>query len=115
MMEIDELAGRSCMPCRGGEPSLQGPAIAGLTARLGGGWAVIENHHLEKTFRFRNFQKALDFTNAIGRIAEEQGHHPDVGLAWGRVVVTLWTHKAGGLTENDFILAAKIDRAYGTG
>jgi 4a-hydroxytetrahydrobiopterin dehydratase len=113
--DASELAERTCVPCRGGEPPLQGPAIAGLAAQLGGGWDVVGEHHLEKTYRFKNFRQALEFTNAIGQIAEEQGHHPDIGLAWGRVAVTLWTHKVGGLTESDFVLAAKVDRAYGGG
>ena len=77
---------------------------------LRGGWQVVEEHHLEKEFRFRNFAEALAFTNKIGAIAEEQGHHPDIDLAWGKVCVTIWTHKIDGLTRSDFVLAAKIDR-----
>jgi 4a-hydroxytetrahydrobiopterin dehydratase len=73
-------------------------------------WRVVDAHHLERDFGFPDFRAALDFTNAVGELAEEQGHHPDLHLAWGRVVVTTWTHKIDGLTESDFILAAKIDR-----
>ena len=114
-MDTSELADRTCVPCRGGVPPLQGPVLAELSARLGGGWAVVDGRHLEKTYRFQNFRQALDFVNTIGQIAEEQGHHPEIGLGWGRVAVTSWTHMAGGVTENDFILAAKVDRAYGDG
>lgn len=114
-MKSAALADRSCVPCRGGVPPLQGPVLAELSARLGGGWNVVGDHQLEKTYRFHNFRQALDFVNTIGQIAEEQGHHPEIGLGWGRVAVTSWTHKAGGLTDNDFILAAKVDRAYGGG
>lgn len=83
-----------------------------LLARLDDGWDVVETHHLERTFEFPDFAEALAFTNAIGEIAEEQGHHPDIHLAWGRVGVEIWTHKIDGLTESDFVLAAKFDRSY---
>jgi 4a-hydroxytetrahydrobiopterin dehydratase len=74
-------------------------------------WNVVNNHHIEREFKFPDFKTALAFTNKVGGIAEEQGHHPDICLAWGRVGVTIWTHKINGLTESDFILAAKIDKA----
>jgi 4a-hydroxytetrahydrobiopterin dehydratase len=83
-----------------------------LLSRLDDGWNVVETHHLERTFEFPDFAEALAFTNTIGEIAEEQGHHPDIYLAWGRVGVEIWTHKIDGLTESDFVLAAKFDRAY---
>lgn len=70
---------------------------------------MIEEHHLDKTFVFKDFRQALDFTNQVGDLAEQQGHHPDIHLSWGRVRVAIWTHKIDGLTESDFILAAKID------
>ncbi len=73
-------------------------------------WQVIEEHHLERSFRFKNFAEALRFTNGIGALAEEQGHHPDILLSWGKAAVRIWTHKIDGLTESDFVLAAKIDR-----
>ncbi|PYQ50099.1 MAG: 4a-hydroxytetrahydrobiopterin dehydratase [Acidobacteria bacterium] len=104
------LAGEKCVPCRGGVPPLKGQELFALHRDLGGGWQVVEEHHLEKEFRFRNFAEALAFTNKIGAIAEEQGHHPDIDLAWGKVRVTIWTHKIDGLTRSDFVLAAKIDR-----
>ena len=79
---------------------------------LGGGWILVEDHHIEKEFRFRNFRWALEFTNRIGEIAEREGHHPDINLSWGKVRLTLWTHVARGLTENDFIVAAKSDKVF---
>ncbi len=106
-----ELASMKCVPCRGGVPPMGEPEIRRTQERLGGGWDVVEGHHLRKEFRFRDFAEALAFTNRVGAIAEEQGHHPDIELAWGRVVATIWTHKIDGLTESDFVLAAKIDRA----
>jgi 4a-hydroxytetrahydrobiopterin dehydratase len=74
-------------------------------------WTVVHTHHLEREYKFPDFKTALDFTNKVGAIAEEQGHHPDIYVAWGKVRVTIWTHKIDGLTESDFILAAKIDKA----
>ena len=82
-----------------------------LLEKLGGGWTIASEHHLEKEYKFKNFREALDFTNRVGEIAEAQGHHPDIYLAWGKVKITLWTHKIDGLTESDFILAAKADAA----
>jgi len=73
-------------------------------------WSVIDEHHIVRTYKFPDFKSALEFVNRIGAIAEEQGHHPDMMLSWGKVEVTTWTHKVNGLTESDFILAAKIDR-----
>jgi 4a-hydroxytetrahydrobiopterin dehydratase len=104
------LAAETCVPCRGGVPPMKGEDLAALQRELGGGWNVVEEHHLEKEYRFKNFVEALGFTNGIGEIAEEQGHHPDIYLAWGKVRITIWTHKIDGLTRSDFVLAAKIDR-----
>jgi 4a-hydroxytetrahydrobiopterin dehydratase len=104
------LAGEKCVPCRGGVPPLKGDALRELEDTLGGGWQVVNAHHLEKEFTFPDFASALAFTNTIGAIAEEEGHHPDIHLAWGKVRVTIWTHKIDGLTRSDFVLAAKIDR-----
>jgi 4a-hydroxytetrahydrobiopterin dehydratase len=105
------LANETCVPCRGGVPPLKGADLAALSHDLGGGWKVVEEHHLEKEYRFANFAEALAFTNRIGEIAEQQGHHPDIYLAWGKVRVTIWTHKIDGLTRSDFVLAAKMDAA----
>ena len=103
------LADKTCVPCRGGVPPLTAEQIAPLRAEVAD-WEVVENHHLRRTFRFKDFREALDFTSAVGELAEAQGHHPDIHLAWGKVGVEIWTHKIDGLTESDFVLAAKIDR-----
>lgn len=104
-----ELAKKNCIPCRGGTPPLKGPELKFLNDKLGQGWQVLEEHHLEKEYAFKNFKEALDFTVKVGELSEQQGHHPDIYLAWGKVKLTLWTHKIEGLSESDFILAAKID------
>jgi len=105
-----ELADKRCVPCRGGVPPLKGRDLEQLRTQLDGAWRVVEEHHLEREFKFEDFAQALAFTNAVGATAEEQDHHPDIYLAWGKVRITIWTHKIDGLTESDFILAAKIDR-----
>lgn len=107
---MTNLAAEKCIPCRGGVPRLEGPPLRALESELGGGWHVVNDHHLEKEFPFPDFVSALAFTNRIGALAEEEGHHPDIHLAWGKVGVTIWTHKIDGLSRSDFVLAAKIDR-----
>lgn len=102
------LSAKHCVPCRGGVPPLTPAEIAPLH-QWTPEWRVIDDHHLERTFVFPDFATALAFVNEVGAVAEEQGHHPDLLLAWGKVTVTLWTHKIDGLTESDFILAAKLD------
>ena len=104
------LSDRKCVPCEAAAPTLRGEEISAYLEVLNHDWQVIDEHHLERAFRFKNFREALDFTNKIGQIAEEEGHHPDIYLSWGKVKVMTFTHKVGGLTENDFILAAKIDK-----
>ena len=106
---MSELAQRECVPCKGGVPPMTAEQIAPWLTQLGGGWQVVDNHHLQKEFRFKDFRQALDFTNQVGELSEKIGHHPDLFLAWGKVGVTLWTHKIGGLSESDFIFAAKVD------
>ena len=105
---MSSLASKHCVPCRGGTPALDGIELDRLLREVPH-WQIVNDHHITRTFTFPDFKHALTFTNQIGVIAEEQGHHPDILLAWGRVEVTLWTHAAKGLTESDFILAAKID------
>lgn len=105
----EQLADKQCVPCRGGVPALKGQALE----RLHNGvpeWNVVNEHRLQREFRFPDFKQALEFVNRVGAIAEEQGHHPDILLAWGKVEVTMWTHTVDGLTESDFIIAAKIER-----
>ena len=106
---MNALAEKECAPCRGGEPPLKGEDLRKMAQQLKGGWNVVDEHHLEKEYRFKDFREALNFTNKAGELAEAQGHHPDIYLAWGKVRFTIWTHKIDGLTESDFIMAAKID------
>lgn len=112
---VSELAQKECVPCKGGVPPLQGDAITKLREQLGGGWAAKNDHHLEKTYEFKNFVEALDFTNKVGAIAEDQGHHPEIHLGWGKVRLEIWTHAIDGLTESDFVLAAKCDEVLEEG
>ena len=104
------LAQETCIPCRGGVPPLKGEELDALQEKLGNGWQIINEHHLEKEYIFADFRQALDFTVKVGEVAENQGHHPDIYLVWGKVKLTIWTHKIDGLTESDFILAAKADQ-----
>lgn len=104
------LSQKDCIPCKGGVPPLTAEQIQPLSSQVKN-WSVINNHHIEREFKFPDFKAALAFTNKIGAIADEQGHHPDILLGWGKVGVKIWTHKIDGLTESDFILAAKIDDA----
>ena len=104
-----ELHERTCVPCRGGVPPLSAGEVSNLLAKIEG-WEAPRAHHLSKTFKFPDFKTALAFVGRVGAMAEEQGHHPDLQLAWGKVVVEIWTHKIDGLTESDFVFAAKCDR-----
>jgi 4a-hydroxytetrahydrobiopterin dehydratase len=105
---VANLASRTCVPCRGGIPPMRGPEIVEFLAELDG-WEVVREHHLLKSYTFKDFREALAFVNRLGQLAEEQGHHPDICFGWGRVELTIFTHKIDGLSESDFILAAKID------
>ena len=106
---MSDLASKSCVPCRGGVPPLKGEELLALQKQVDG-WQVVDEHHIVKAFKFPDFRKALEFVNRVGELAEQQGHHPDIYLAWGKVEISIWTHKINGLTESDFILAAKIDQ-----
>ena len=103
-----ELAQKSCVPCRGGVPPLPPAEASALLAQLVG-WEIVNDYHLVKSYRFKNFTEALAFVDRVGAIADEQNHHPDIYLAWGKVRIEIWTHKIDGLTESDFIFAAKVD------
>ncbi len=105
----EQLADKKCVSCRGDVPALKGSALAEFQKQLPH-WTVTNQHHLQREFRFPDFKQALAFVNLVGEIAEAEGHHPDILLGWGKVGITVWTHKVDGLTESDFILAAKIDR-----
>lgn len=106
---MSDLASKTCVPCRGGVPPMKGDEL-NLYLNQVKGWKAVNEHHLTKAFTFPDFKQALAFVNRVGAIAEEQGHHPDILLTWGKAEVTTWTHKIDGLTESDFILAAKIDQ-----
>ena len=106
---MTELAARRCVPCRGDVPPLKGTELDELSRQVPE-WEVVDEHHLKREFRFKNFREALDFVNRVGALAEEQAHHPDIEFGWGRVALEIFTHKIDGLTESDFILAAKVDR-----
>ena len=103
------LADRDCVPCKGGVPPLDGEELEKLAEELDGDWQVVDGKRLEKSYKFEDFRQALDFTNRVGELAEDVGHHPDIYLAYGKVKLKIWTHKIGGLSESDFILAAKAD------
>jgi 4a-hydroxytetrahydrobiopterin dehydratase len=105
---MTELASKSCVPCRGDVPPLRGTELRELSRQIPG-WEVVDEHHLKREFRFKNFREALDFVNRVGELAEEQAHHPDIDFGWGRATVKIFTHKIDGLTESDFILAAKVE------
>ncbi len=111
MMTPSSLADQKCVPCLGGTPPLTPAEIAPLLAQVEG-WTVEANKKLQKSFRFKNFVQAVEFVNALTQVAEQEGHHPDLYVRWGEVRVYLWTHKIDGLTESDFVMAAKIDRVY---
>ena len=104
-----ELASKKCKPCEDGAAPLAGDALRQMQNQLDGNWRISGGKQLEQKFEFPDFKEALKFTNHVGEIAEQQGHHPDIFLAYGEVRIRLSTHAAGGLTENDFILAAKIN------
>ncbi len=113
---MNDLAAKDCVPCRGGIPPLNDTEIEPLIAQLPG-WNVEERaspkfgsvKYLTREYRFTNFAEAMNAANAVAKIAEEQQHHPDLHVAWGRLGVEMWTHKIGGLTESDFVFAAKCD------
>ena len=105
---MSDLASKTCVPCRGGTPPLKGEELDDLRRQVPE-WEVVEEHHLRLRFRFKTFREALVFVNRVGELAEEQGHHPNVTFGWGYAEVTIFTHKINGLTESDFILAAKIN------
>jgi 4a-hydroxytetrahydrobiopterin dehydratase len=106
---MTDLASKTCVPCRGGVPPLTGKELDALAQQVPE-WDVVDGHHITRAFSFPDFAQALEFANKVGAIAEAQGHHPDILLSWGKAAVTTWTHKINGLTESDFILAAKIDK-----
>ena len=108
---MSDLAQKHCVPCRKGVPPLTGAALLTFSRQFPF-WRVIQEHHLLKTFLFADFAEALKFVNCVAGVAEQEGHHPDLSLSWGQVDIKIFTHKIDGLSENDFILAAKIDQVH---
>ena len=108
--KMTALAEKECVACKGGAATLKGEALAGFSKQINSDWRVVNEHQLEREYKFANFRDALAFTNRVGELAESQNHHPDFYLAWGKVKLTLWTHKIDGLTESDFVFAAKVDQ-----
>lgn len=109
---MSELAKKKCVPCTVGTPPLKGEELQSYYHQLPDDWELIEEKRLEKTYKFKDFKEALAFVNALGKVAEEEGHHPDIELSWGKVKVSLSTHKIKGLSESDFVLAAKADVCF---
>jgi 4a-hydroxytetrahydrobiopterin dehydratase len=109
-METAKLLELHCVPCRGGVLRLRGEELRALHEQLGGEWAVVNEHHLEREYTFKNFREAMVFANRVAELAEQEGHHPELQVGWGYVRVLAWTHKADGLTQSDFVLAAKVDK-----
>ncbi|ABR50344.1 transcriptional coactivator/pterin dehydratase [Alkaliphilus metalliredigens QYMF] len=107
---MNNLAEKKCIPCSLGTPPLSSDEIKRYISQLHEEWKVINDHHLEREFKFKNFKEALSYTNVIGQLAEKEGHHPDMLLSWGKVKITLFTHKIDGLSESDFVFAAKVDK-----
>ncbi len=112
MTETEQLAEKKCVPCKGGVPPMKGRELTQILQQVPE-WKAVDEHHITRMFTFPDFKQALAFVNRVGEIAEDQGHHPDIYLTWGKVDLTLWTHKIDGLTESDFIMAARIDRVLG--
>lgn len=108
---MSSLAEQHCEPCRGGMPPMDRDAIEALLPQLDPRWEVVEDHHLRRAYRFKDFASALAFTQTVGAIAEAQGHHPEITLGWGKVELEIWTHKIDGLHLADFILAARCEEA----
>lgn len=107
---MPSLATRHCVPCKGGVPPLQGEEVKLLLKELGSDWQALDEHHLTKAYKFKDFRESQDFVMRVGEIAEQEGHHPDICFGWGWAEIKIYTHKIDGLTESDFILAAKIDQ-----
>jgi 4a-hydroxytetrahydrobiopterin dehydratase len=108
-MESCSLVNKACVPCQGGVPPLEDSVVQDLLIKVGGNWHINEQGHLAKTYEFSNFMKPMEFANKIAELAEQEGHHPDLTISWGTCIIEVWTHKINGLTESDFILAAKIE------
>src|SRR3989344_7962667 len=103
------LSDKKCVACEGGTPPLEAEKVKECMAELAGGWDIIDGKKIKKEFKFEDFKEAMAFVNKVAEIAESEGHHPDIHIFYNKVEIELWTHAVGGLSENDFIMAAKID------
>jgi len=110
-MATSELAQKECIPCKGGVDPLKGDELKKLQSVLGNDWDVVNEHHLEKQYKLKDWAQAMKLANAISEIAEDQNHHPDLEVSYGSLKVTIFTHKIDGLTESDFVFAAKVEEA----
>jgi 4a-hydroxytetrahydrobiopterin dehydratase len=108
-MNTISLLNKRCIPCQGGQPPLQKTEVKNYLQEIGNQWQINDHGHLFKPYKFKDFMSAMTFANKIADLAEKEGHHPDLTITWGSCAVEIWTHKINGLTENDFILAAKIE------
>lgn len=106
---MEDLAMKHCVPCEGGVPRLEADEIEFYHGQIKD-WQVVDNHHLERSYEFKDFKTALEFVNQVAEVAETEGHHPDIYFTWGKARLEIFTHAIDGLSESDFILAAKIDR-----
>ena len=106
---MDNLHKMKCVPCEGGVSKLTNKSAKEFQKHTPN-WKIIKNHHIVRTFKFKDFNSALNFVNKIGKIADKENHHPDIALSWGKLIITLYTHAINGLHPNDFILASKIDK-----
>nr|WP_321450954.1 4a-hydroxytetrahydrobiopterin dehydratase [uncultured Carboxylicivirga sp.] len=108
---MKDFINRNCVPCKGGIPPLNEEEVTKRMEQLDG-WKAVNNHHLQRSFDFKDFQSALVFVNQVGQVAEQENHHPEICFTWGKVDIRIWTHKIDGLHDNDFILAAKITNLF---
>ena len=111
---MSELSNESCIPCRGGIPPLTEAEYLPLLESLNQSWEVINNHHLKKDYTFKDYKSTVAAVNLIAEISESENHHPNISFTWGKLTVTIWSHKIDGLTKSDFILAAKINDGFET-
>jgi 4a-hydroxytetrahydrobiopterin dehydratase len=105
-----DLSGKKCKPCEGGVPPLDQKEVTEFKGQISDDWKVLEMKKITREFFFVNYRHTMEFVNKVADLAEEEGHHPDMYVFYGRVVVELWTHSINGLSENDFIMASKIDK-----
>jgi len=107
---MTDLTAKTCVACEGDVPPLKGKDAEELKSQIEADWKIIDDHQLERNYKFPDFKSALAFVNKVGEVAEQEQHHPNIDFTWGKVKITSYTHAIDGLSENDFILAAKIDQ-----